>query len=338
MSPVMSLACVLHVCPIRHLLRNAGRLLHLTLVDGVEALTLIEARDDDSLASTIASDSVTDVGRDTVHLATVDLPGVADTRRSSTMSRLDLAERECRIRRLEGGRVRAEEARRAVAVERRIVAARQYREMCSTGDTQALDLATASFRYLTWAGNAKQAHPISAGLSQQSLRALRERVEREMSCEEKLRAEREQLGTGTRDHRKSRTWRQTRSGQEGILDVLAEDPCAASGCRTDRRDTHMLVEDSDCGDTCQSGASIGDKASEDRPARSSHRQQLSVPCASENDASEVSLADLLLVVDDLVRRTEQNSLSLAAFVAWWVGAVSEAELALKRRFMTAPRG
>ncbi|CAM9852836.1 unnamed protein product [Scytosiphon promiscuus] len=211
----------------KHLVRNATRLLEVTTVDGVDTLSLTgyNRGDNDSLASSTSSGAlVPDVGLEprehsprhhqvgrgdacgTPHTARdgdndrgaelppapASTPDVA-TEMDPVMTAGRTSLIACRIRRLEAGRTRAARIRRAAAVRRVAVVAKEQRALQLTCDATALRSATSSFQALissspgggaaaTKGGSPKVAVPRgTAGVGEEHIIALRRRVVEELS-------------------------------------------------------------------------------------------------------------------------------------------------------------
>lgn len=191
-------------------MRNAGRLLEVQTIGGVETLAVAgyNRADNESLASSTSSGAMMPGGFGIESRAGSPRPqqmgppehdstgGKAAAGGSSEglfhktppMTGDETELMECRIRRLEGGRMRAERARRAASSRRIARVAKEQRKMLLTGDAEALASSKSSLEALLsitqGAGQASQKDgppPTVAGLEKAHILALRDRVVLELS-------------------------------------------------------------------------------------------------------------------------------------------------------------
>lgn len=195
-------------------MRHATRVLEVQAIDGVDTFAVcgFNRREDESLASSTSSGAVLPPGfeiesvgnspRQQQHMGVAegDRNGVdcnketadaKDKTPSTTANEAGLL--ECRIRRLEVGRRRAEGIRRAASALRVAEVANKQREMLLARNAGALALAKSSFESLllllpgtaTAAGTStkKKPSPAAAGLERGHVLALRERIVQELSGE-----------------------------------------------------------------------------------------------------------------------------------------------------------
>lgn len=202
-------------------MRNASRLLEVQTIGGVETLVVAgyNRADDESLASSTSSggmmprgfgmDSRTGSPRQVPQMSLVDNRSNGNTPNSSLgeagrwaagsseallprMTPMALGQTglmECRIRRLEVGRRRAEQARRVASSLRVARVAKEQRTMLLTCDAEALASSKSSYEalLLTTQGAAQGSpedgpSPTAAGLGKVHILALRRRVVLELSA------------------------------------------------------------------------------------------------------------------------------------------------------------
>eukprot|EP00752_Nemacystus_decipiens_P007282 g6518.t1 len=194
----------------KHVMRNAGRLLEVQTVGGVDTLAVADYNraDNESLASSTSSGAMMPGGfgkeprtgsprqpQQVGQAGDNSNGGKADASSSEgllhetpSMAGGETELMECRIRRLEGGRRRAESARRVASSRRVARVGEERRKMVLTGDADALALSKSSFEALlliaqgtAHASSKDGSPPAAAGLEKAHILALRNRVVLELT-------------------------------------------------------------------------------------------------------------------------------------------------------------
>lgn len=318
-------------CSARYLLRKASHLLVVRAIGDVETLALARSPDHYSLSSSTQS-VVAMADWKTEPLRS---PGTCnDYRRSEVKVAAAVAAlhkrdaMESRMRRLELGRRRAEEKRRAAKAVRRTQATewRQIRNEDSNGrgllrpfltcDTDTLASATASFEAVT---HGASGHPHN-GLSLEHVLRLKDQVSREALKTSKQ-------PRGGENPRVHPTGGRASSG--AAYPHVNEDAGVAFG--TD--EGKATIDENEGLAQLQTNPSLMSVSQGEGDISSPHAQHHGAQQEHSSDGP-VAESSLLEAVAGLEARVTGGAIGLIAFVGWWVEAVSRAEIALKTKFMT----
>lgn len=310
----------------RHLIHNASRLLEVRSTGEVECLALADCSDDDSLTS--CSNSLHGTG--SIQSTSVESlcsgfePQATNVEIDSIYDKLG---RECRIRRLEGGRRRAKQNRSDRLAQGLATAAAEWRAICNedkngatfraflTCGTETLAMATASFVGLTTARDSGQQ---SEGLTKENIVAVRDAIEREIRKQSSKRrpgsAEKNRANPadGRTTSAKEVSPSNDKNRTKRSSNAAPEDPVEKEPMCTSREQDAPVRENN-------SSRGIGSG---------------SVAPATEGAVSAPALEEVLEALAGLEQVLERGAVSLAAFVEWWEKADSIAEVALKSTYLT----
>lgn len=274
---------------VRHLLRNATRLLALTDVGGIKNFSLVGSRDDESLFSSTAS-SIDDphhgsVGRTgSLELDDDSIGNQTPTTLESSPS-ADRTGMECRIHRLEVGRKRAEAKRRAAGSLKLANDANRYRQMRLTCDASVLATATSAFQAMV--NGESYGRSTAVGLGQEHMLALQITITQAFSGE---------------NSSKTHTTSAEKTGHSKGSEDTAEDQ------------------------SFENAVPRNGKVSTSRRTRSTTFR-------GGKTKGGATLDELLEAMAGLAKHTKEHPIGLTTFVAWWLGATSNAEIELKNRFL-----
>lgn len=317
--------CLLLLLKLRYLLRNATRVLQINTIGGEKTLALVNSSKNEFLSSSTASDiMMSDVSSESEFgsIGSSQTSNDDGGRRNTDSADKALPTQsgmECRIRRLEMGRRQAEGKRRAAAFLRLTQAANEYREINLTCDASELTSATSSFRFLVQGGSDKAP---SAGLRREHVLALRARVAQEFASAPKRRRGSVQVAADAIRGSVSYLVNSLGKGGDPEQDIDVVPPTADHNAGYSMDNTE------------QGGIQVAQNYYRRKTSVSLRHQRPKTP--QEDGTEATTLDEMLEALAGLAKETEEGPVTLTAFAAWWVGAVSEAEIELKKRFLSAP--
>lgn len=317
----------------RHLIRNAARLLEVRASGDIEILCVAGSTDDDSLPSFSQSSN----GGESIELGPSiedDVDNVQREAESETDAFGDRSGIECRLRRLEIGRRRAEQRRREKRVRSLKTAATEMRDMRKEDDDakgilrayltcnpEALAAAAASFEGLVYHSQIQRTTPV---LTMDRVCVVKNRICEEISKESSKgpRGSTRIAGADPLDQR-------TPHGRASLSLEEEKRVVPSTNASKERSGKRAGAQTQYSSPTCDLHQNAGDA---DQSPTLAHIPRPPTPGEA---VVPPTLEEMLDALAGLVECVEGGPIGLPVYVRWWVGAVSEEQMALKSRFLTS---